>query len=45
MFCYSEAICVNFEEKRMTFMHIYAYATAVHGVMGLWTKVIWSRPL
>ena len=29
MFCDSEAICVNFDEKRMTFMHIYAYATAV----------------
>ena len=29
MFCDSEAICVNFGEKRMTFMHIYAFATAV----------------
>ena len=25
MFCDSEATCVNFGEKRMTFMHIYAY--------------------
>ena len=29
MFCDSEAICEKFGEKRMTFMHIYAYATAV----------------
>ena len=31
MFCDSEteAICENFGEKRMTFMHIYAYVTAV----------------